>query len=191
MNVFTHYIMNYILSTFILERNMNPSLKYYTKQLEKFVGCKIVHIINDGEENYGFQVESITGDRHNLWIMSDDEGNDCGAVHVETMPSRIQVNATRYALIYWQDYAMLQAKTAKGKAKQIATWKRGKGRSEEKHQEAIREFINFRKIELVNGYQFPWLKEDDADRGERELAESDVGFELRDKVLGKDFKPKV
>lgn len=171
---------------------MNADVKYYTKGLVRFVGCEIKSVINDGDSNYGFQVESKTGARHNLWIMSDGEGNECGVMHVETLPSnRKKTNKTRYALIYWQDYAILQSKTGQGQASQVASWKRGKGRSEEEHKGAIRDFINFRKLELMNGDQFPWLKEDDADRGERELAESDVGFELRDKVLGKDFKPKV
>lgn len=64
---------------------MSSDATYMTRQiLEQLVGKTIVcPILDTDDEFYGFQVVDTAGNRQNVWVSSDAEGNGAGWLSIE------------------------------------------------------------------------------------------------------------
>jgi len=72
----------------MVDNRIKTAIGSHTKNLEPLVGKKVVQILIDDHEDtiqdFGYPIFGLRfDDGHVAWIMSDEEGNGPGCLHIE------------------------------------------------------------------------------------------------------------
>lgn len=71
-------------------KTMSHQAAFEAKRVEdQLIGGKITAAcVDDDSGDWGFIVTFPGGKRKAVWVMSDEEGNDCGAFAIDDLPTR-------------------------------------------------------------------------------------------------------